>query len=165
MAGLDALDADAQAQPPYGELAQAKQRMGAGERHAVVGADRQGQAELLEHPLEHGEGIDLLSGRQSLTAQEIAAGEVADGERVAVAPIGEHELALVVGAPQIVGVQRPGQGRALGLVASFAAAADRPWRSSTACTVLMAGVGRSLCRRLSFSRIFGAPQLGRSRLS
>ena len=32
-------------------------------------------------------------------------------------------------------------------------------------TVLMAGVCTSLCKRRSFSRIFGAPQLGRSRLS
>ncbi len=31
--------------------------------------------------------------------------------------------------------------------------------------VLIAGVGISLCERRSFSRIFGAPQLGRSRLS
>jgi len=29
----------------------------------------------------------------------------------------------------------------------------------------MAGIGISLCSRRSFSRIFGAPQFGRSRLS
>ena len=94
---------DAQPQPPDRQLAQAEQGMGAGEGHAVVGADGLGQAELLEDALEHGEGIDLLGGRQRLAGEQVAAGEVADGERVAVAPIGEHELALVVGAPQVVG--------------------------------------------------------------
>src|SRR6266540_582215 len=54
----------------------------------------------------------------------IARGEVGDGERVAIAFVGEHELALVVGAPQIVGVGRLRQGRALRLVASLAAVAD-----------------------------------------
>ena len=108
MTGLDALDVDAQAQPPDGELAQAEQRMGAGEGHAVIGADRLGQAKLLESALEHGEGVGFLGGRQGLAAEEVAAGEVADGERVAVAPIGEHELAFVVGAPQLVGQPRAG---------------------------------------------------------
>jgi hypothetical protein len=34
-----------------------------------------------------------------------------------------------------------------------------------ACTVLIAGIEMSLWSRLRFSRILGAPQLGRSRLS
>ena len=112
-------------QPPHRELAQAEEGVRAGEGHAVVGADGLGQAELLEHPLEDGEGVDLLGGRQRLAAEQIAAGEVADGERVAVAAIGEHELAFVVGAPQVVGWQRPGQRRALRLVAALAATTDQ----------------------------------------
>jgi hypothetical protein len=32
---------------------------------------------------------------------------IGNGERVAILPIGEHELALVVGAPELVGVRRP----------------------------------------------------------
>ena len=36
----------------------------------------------------------------------------------------------------------------------------RPWRSSTACTVLFAGVGTIGKLRMSFSRIFTAPQVG-----
>ncbi len=32
----------------------------------------------------------------------VAAGEVADGERIAIAAIGEHELTLVVRTPQII---------------------------------------------------------------
>src|SRR5206468_9093904 len=39
---------------------------------------------------------------ESLAADQVTAGEVGDGERVAVALIGEHELTLVIGAPQIV---------------------------------------------------------------
>jgi len=52
MAGLDALDVDTQPQPPYRKLAQAEQRMAAGEGHAVVSADGFGQAKFLEYPLE-----------------------------------------------------------------------------------------------------------------
>ena len=83
------------------------------------------QAELFEDPLEHGEGVDFLGGRQGLAAEQVATGEVADGERIAIAAIGEHELAFVVGAPQIVGSQRPGQRCALSLVAALAATADQ----------------------------------------
>jgi hypothetical protein len=50
---------------------------------------------------------------------------VANGERVAVTLVGEHELVLVVGAPKIVGCQGLGQGGALGLVAAFAATVDQ----------------------------------------
>ena len=77
--------------------------MGTGEGHAVVGTNRPGQTELLEDSLEDGEGVDLLGGRQGFAGEQVAAGEVADGERVTVAAIGEHELAFVVGAPQLVG--------------------------------------------------------------
>ena len=34
--------------------------------------------------------------REGFTTDQVAAGEVSDGERIAVAPIGEHELALVI---------------------------------------------------------------------
>ena len=40
--GFDALDVDAQAQPPDGQLGQIEQGIGAGERYAVVGADGSG---------------------------------------------------------------------------------------------------------------------------
>jgi hypothetical protein len=76
-------------------------------------------------PVEHGEGVGLLGARQRLAGEQVAAGKVAHGERVAIAPIGEHELALVVGAPQSIGVQGLGQGRALSPIAPLAAAADQ----------------------------------------
>jgi len=50
-------------------------------------------------------------------------------------------------------------------MASFAASVDQSKAVEHRRTVLMAGVWISLCNRLIFSRIFGAPQLGRSRLS
>ena len=37
------------------------------------------------------EGIGFLGGGERIAAEQIAAGEVADGERVAVAPVGEHD--------------------------------------------------------------------------
>jgi hypothetical protein len=46
MAGLDALDRDAEPQPPDGELGEVEQGIGTGERNAVVGADCLGQATL-----------------------------------------------------------------------------------------------------------------------
>ena len=48
MAGLDAFDANAQAEPPDGELAQVEQGVCGSEGHAVVAADVGGQAALLE---------------------------------------------------------------------------------------------------------------------
>src|SRR5437899_883760 len=71
------------------------------------------------------EGKGLRGGGQGLAAQQVAAGEVADGEREAIAPIGEHELAFVVRAPQIVGLPWLRQRRALSLVASLSRLADQ----------------------------------------
>src|SRR5947207_12803491 len=99
--------------------------MGAGERHTVVGANGFREAEFFEHPLEHGEGVDLLGGRERLAGKQVAAGKVTDGERIAIALIGEHELAFVIGAPQIIRQNRPGQVGALRLVASFATTIDQ----------------------------------------
>jgi hypothetical protein len=44
--GLDALDGDAQSQPPDGQLGEIEQGIGAGEGDAVVGSDGGGQATL-----------------------------------------------------------------------------------------------------------------------
>lgn len=64
--GLDALDADTEAQPPDGEPAESEQGMGAGEGDAVVGADGVGQAEGPEGMLEHLEGTALPGGLEAL---------------------------------------------------------------------------------------------------
>jgi hypothetical protein len=60
LTGLNALDVDAEAQPPHREFAQTEQRVGAGERVAIVGTNRLGQAELLEGALKRGEGVALF---------------------------------------------------------------------------------------------------------
>ena len=56
MTGLDALDANAQAQPPDGELAQVLEGVGGGERHSVIRADGFRESELPEDTLEGAEG-------------------------------------------------------------------------------------------------------------
>src|SRR5262245_26751568 len=98
VAGLDALDLDAEPEPPDREPAQSEESIGTCEWHAVIGANGTRQAELLECALEYGERIILLGCGQGFAGDEIAAGEVADGQRIAITPVGEHELALVVGA-------------------------------------------------------------------
>ena len=56
-----------------------------------------------------GEAFDYAKEFKSLDLNAVikdlhaSAGKVADSERVAIASIGEHELAFVVGVPQIVG--------------------------------------------------------------
>ena len=87
-------------------LERPKKALAAGEGDAVVGADRQRQPKVLKSPFKHGKCVHLLGGAQGVAAQQVAAGEVGDGQRIAVASIGEHELALVIGAPQIVGSRR-----------------------------------------------------------
>jgi len=104
--GFDALDADPEPQPPHGELTQAEEGGAAGEGDAVVGADRQRQPKVFKNPFKHGKCVHLLGCAQGLAAQQIAARRVGDGQRVAVPFIGEHELALVIGAPQIVRMDR-----------------------------------------------------------
>ena len=48
MAGLDALNADPQAEPPHRELAQVEQRMCGSERHTVIAADVAGRPRSLK---------------------------------------------------------------------------------------------------------------------
>jgi hypothetical protein len=55
-AGLDALDRDAEPQPPDGQLGEVEEGVGAGEGHAVVGANGQRQAAFPEELLEGGDG-------------------------------------------------------------------------------------------------------------
>ena len=124
LTGLDALDADAQAQPPDGEPGQAEQRPGCGERRAVVGADRGRQAEVLEGALEDGEGELRLGRLEAFAGEQVAGAVIGDGQRVAVLLVAEHELALVVGAPESVGRVGGGQWRAASLVAPAFSALD-----------------------------------------
>ena len=115
MARCDPFDLNPEPEPPHRQLAQPVERVRRRERDAVVGPDRLREAKLLEGALEDREGELLLRRRQRLARQQVATGEVGDRQRIAVAPIAEHELALVVGAPERIRLGRPrerGAGRA-----------------------------------------------------
>ena len=107
VAWFDALYGDAEAQPPDGELGEVEEGIGAGEGHAVIGADGGRQAALAEQMLEGGNGGILADRVERLAQQQIAGGVVGDGERVAVLGVAEPELAFEIGTPEIVG-RRPG---------------------------------------------------------
>ena len=112
MAGGDPLEADAQPQPPDRERAQAVERVGRREGQAVVRPNGLRQTKLAEHPLERRDRQGQLGGFKRLTAEQIAGREVADGQGIAIAPIGEEELPLVVGTPQRIRLRGVGQRRA-----------------------------------------------------
>src|SRR3984893_14883146 len=98
VARLDALDGDAEAEPPHREFGEIEEAVRTGERHAIVRPDRLGSAALLEELLEGGDG-EVLAGRfKGFAEQEIARGVVGDSQRKAVPAIAELELALEIGA-------------------------------------------------------------------
>src|SRR6201984_1148306 len=102
VARLDALDGDAEAEPPHREFGEIEEAVRTGERHAIVGPDRLGQAALLEELLEGGDG-EVFAGRfKGFAEQQKARGVVGDSQRKAVAAIAELELALEIGAPELV---------------------------------------------------------------
>src|ERR1051325_7121099 len=109
VAWVNAVDADAQAQPPDGELGEMKQATAGGEGHAVVGADGAGQAAFLKEALKGSEGGLFGVGLHGLAEQEKTGGVVGDGERVTVAFVGKHELTLVISAPEIIGAETLGK--------------------------------------------------------
>lgn len=53
--------------------------MGAGEGHAIIGGDRERQAEVLEGVLKYGKRELLLRPCQGLAAQEVAGGVMVSG--------------------------------------------------------------------------------------
>jgi hypothetical protein len=166
MARLDALDGDAEAQPPDGELGQIEEPIGAGEGDAVVGADGGGETALGEEAFEGLDDRHLADGLVGIAEQQEARGVVGDGERIAPSALAELELALEVGAPQVVGLGAGGERRALGLAADAAHAADE----TVAIEHGVDGGGRwdphiPARRRTSNSRILRAPQCGFSFLA
>ena len=66
VARLDALDGDAEPQPPDRELGEIEEAVRTGERHAIVGPDGLGQATLVEELLEGGDGKVLRGSIQGL---------------------------------------------------------------------------------------------------
>jgi hypothetical protein len=66
-----------------------------------------------------------VARRRASQANKIAAGKVGDGERIAIAPVGQHELALVISAPQIVRLAGKGKRRSLGFIPASHSALDQ----------------------------------------
>jgi hypothetical protein len=60
MTGLDAFNADAQAEPPHRELAQMEQGVSGSEGYAFITADVGGQAAVFKKPLKHCESVVFL---------------------------------------------------------------------------------------------------------
>src|SRR5256885_6840440 len=107
-------------------LLKPKEGAGAGEGHTVVAADGARQAVVLEGSLKDTEGEVLAGALQAFAAQQVARGEVRDGQGIAVAMISEHELALVIGTPEIIGLIRSGQAGSFSLeVMTAPSAADQ----------------------------------------
>ncbi len=66
---------------------------------------------LTKETFEDRHGILGTSIAERLTADEVTTGEVGDREPIAIATIGKHELALVIGAPEIIRLGRDRQCR------------------------------------------------------
>src|SRR3954451_21101461 len=126
VAGLDALDLDAKAEPQNRELREIEEGIWTGKRHTIIGTDGLGQAELPEGSLKHRKGVSFPGSRERLAGKDIAARRVSDRQRIAVAPIGQHELALVVRAPQVI----PGNDSAVpvALLRRLVLRLTKPWR-------------------------------------
>jgi hypothetical protein len=104
MAGLDALNANAQPQPPHRELAQIEQRLRRSKRNAIIAADVGGQTTLLKKPFKPSKSLILFRGGQRFAGQQITAGVIGDGQRITVLAITQQEFTFVIGAPQFIGL-------------------------------------------------------------
>jgi hypothetical protein len=103
---------------PGRQLGEVEEGIRAGERDAIVGADGTGQTAFAKQLLEGGDG-EVLAGRfQGLAHQQEARGVVGHREGIAVAPVAELELALEIGAPEIVGGDARRQWGAAGMLPS-----------------------------------------------
>src|ERR1700676_671955 len=99
---VDALDGNAKPQPPNGESAQVEETIGRGEGHAVVGTNGLGQAAFPKQALKGSKGALFLDRLHGLAEQKVTAGVIGNGQGVTIPLISQHELALVVGAPQSI---------------------------------------------------------------
>ncbi len=102
MAGLDALDRNAEPEPPDAVLEEIEQAVGAGEGQAVAGAGGARQAVRRNQPLESGDGEVFTCRFLGFAQKQEAGGMAGDGEGVAIAPIAGLELPLEVTAPEFV---------------------------------------------------------------
>lgn len=93
LAGFDALDRDAEPEPPDGELGEVEQSIRTGEGNAVVRSDGGWQAALDKQLLERGK-CEVFAGRlEGFAQQQEARSVISDGEWIAITPVAEFELA------------------------------------------------------------------------
>src|ERR1700722_16434506 len=85
-------------------LSHQTESFGTGEGNTIVSTDGLGQAELVENGLKYAESVGFLGGGERFAGEQVATGKIGDRQRIAIAPIGKHELALVVGAPKVIGL-------------------------------------------------------------
>src|SRR6516162_3513781 len=118
LAGNDPLRPDAELEPPYRQPRQAA-RSGRGKRRTVVRTDRQRQPMLAERRLEDRPHMLGVGARHGLTAQQVTAVRIAQGERIAAPPVAGAKPALEIGTPrhwppppQQTAGYRPGSGAA-----------------------------------------------------
>ena len=102
-ARFDALDVDAETEPPDGELGEIEEGVWASEGYSIVGSYCLGETALAEQALEGSNGEVFAGGFEGLTQEQVSRGVIGDGEGIAIAPVAELELAFEVGAPQFVG--------------------------------------------------------------
>ena len=102
MAGLDALDGDAEPEPPDGELGEVEQSIGTGEGNAVVDRMADGRPRSTNSCSKAVKCEVFAGGFKGFAQQQEARRVIGDGQWIAVAAVAELELALEVGAPQVV---------------------------------------------------------------
>src|SRR5207245_10328284 len=100
VARLKPLDAKTEPEPPDRELAQIKQGVRGSEGNAVIAADVGWQAALLKKPLKHSESVVFPGRRKGFTGEQIPAGVVGVGLRIAVLMNHQHTLTFIISALQ-----------------------------------------------------------------
>ena len=63
-----------------------------------------GRPNSLKNSLKYAKSVGFFGGGERFAGEQVATGEIGDGQWIAIASIGEHELALIVGAPKIIGL-------------------------------------------------------------
>jgi len=104
------------------------------EGNPVVTPDGPRQTTFVEQALKGWKRELLAVGFQRFTQEQVARGIVGDGQRITIAFIAQLKLALVIGAPELVGMKALGQRRSFGSARLRRRPIDvtSPWRSSTA---------------------------------
>src|SRR5271156_5133593 len=122
---LDPLDADTEPEPTDRQFAPVEQGLSGSKGNAVIATDAGRQPTLFKKPFKHSESVVFSGGRQGFTGEQKTAGVIGDCQRIAVRPISEQELALIVGAPQLVGPLAQRQSGSLSTTTQSTAAFDQ----------------------------------------